>query len=74
VLQSTLAAPSDPPVRSTPIVLTPRFSTAPAVAEDIDIVPADVPAAFAAEPPLKVAPKKDNARDISETKIPGNAF
>jgi len=46
----------------------------PAVAEDIDIVPAEVPAAFAAEPPLKVAPKKDNARDISETKIPGNAF
>jgi hypothetical protein len=74
VLQSTLAAPSDPPVRFTAIVLTPRFSTAPAVAEDNDIVPADVLAAFAAALPLRLAPKKINHREINGRTIAEHAF
>jgi hypothetical protein len=75
VLQSTLAAPSDPPMRFTPIRLTPRFCTAPAVAEDIDIVPVDaLTLARAAAPPLRLAPKKIDDREINDRAIGGNAF
>jgi hypothetical protein len=70
VLQSTLAAPSDPPVRFTAIVLTPRFSTAPAVAEDNDIVPVDaVPLARAAVPLPRLAPEIITSAAIMENSI-----
>jgi hypothetical protein len=68
VLQRTLAAPSDPPVRLTTIVLTPRFSTAPDVAEDNDIVPADA-LARAVAPLPRLAPKKMASAAIVENTI-----
>jgi hypothetical protein len=73
VLQCTLAAPSDPPLRFTAISLTPKFCSAPADAQDIDIVPVAV-AARTAAPPLRLAPKKISDRDISDKTIAGNAF
>src|SRR5260370_37152955 len=73
VLQCTLAAPSDPPLRFTAISLTPKFCSAPAVAQDIEIVPFAVSARAAAQP-LRLAPKKINDWKINDRTIAENAF
>src|SRR5882724_1451913 len=66
VVQRTLAAPTDPPLRFTAINLTPKFCSAPPVAHDIDRVPV---AARAAAPLLRLAPRKITDRAIAENTI-----
>jgi hypothetical protein len=67
VWQRTLAAPCDPPRRLTAINLTPRFCSAPAVAQDIDIVPVD--AARAAAPPLRLAAQEINNTETEKNTV-----
>jgi hypothetical protein len=59
VVQRTLAAPLDPPRRFTAIVRTPRFCSAPALLEDIEIVPVAAAAANA----VQLVPKQNSSAE-----------